>query len=403
MKRNMACKKLSPLDIARMFFLFLAFVWGWDVVWRLQGKELYRSYHSLIYLFVSFAFYLVVKIWKERAALRKSDYAGLEKDLRSRLKQKEQKKQLNQKEYREYIELHMELLWVDLILGRYDEYLKEWEKLYDMSSYLTQMQKLQLWLASIDYIAFTPKVACAEDKLEKAGWEFQQLEGISGRMKREAGKKIRLARYLVGEKWEDVLELLNMASNSLKKRGILEQVIVAFIRGNCYYKLGSYEKAYVELQFAVKWGCDTKYALMAKDILEIIPGKEQYEAKSDRKLKSLKYKGIGKVILLAVDCFIIVLLGVVYNDCSYGSSMEEAYRKRYLCAENEPIVLYSEKIDDYELAILEEGEKTVYGLFSKPADSDYKIEKFLFVYNHTGEDPMEKYELELTEVLLNYS
>lgn len=172
---------------------------------------------------------------------------------------------------------------------------------------------------------------------------------------------------------------------------------MAFIRGNCYYKLGSYEKAYVELQFAVKWGCDTKYALMAKDILEIIPGKEQYEVKSDRKLKSLKYKGIGKVILLAVDCFIIVLLGVVYNDCSYGSSMEEAYRKRYLCAENEPIVLYSEKIDDYELAILEEGEKTVYGLFSKPADSDYRVEKFLFVYNHTGEDPMEKYELELTE------
>lgn len=108
MKRSIIYKKLSLLDIARMFFLFLAFVWGWDVVWRLQEKELYRSYHSLIYLFVSFAFYLVATIWKERAALRKSDYAGLEKDLRSRLKQKEQKKQLNQKEYREYIELHME-------------------------------------------------------------------------------------------------------------------------------------------------------------------------------------------------------------------------------------------------------------------------------------------------------
>lgn len=125
----------------------------------------------------------------------------------------------------------------------------------------------------------------------------------------------------------------------------------------------------------------------------LMKNKEKYEGKWD----ALKYRGTGKVILLAANCVVILLLGIARYRCSYGDSMEEIYRRRYLCTENEPVVLYFEEIGDHEMAILEEGEKMVYGLFRRTADSCYRAEDFIFVYELTADNLYEEYEIEISE------
>lgn len=243
MKRNITYKKISPLDIAKMLLLFLSLSQVLDFVWRVQGKEIFRSYQSLICVFVCLALYCVADIWKNRILMREG------------------------------------------ILGR--------------------------------------KLKKAEEVLVPSG-------DINAGVKKKAGEDIR-------------------------------------------------------------------YAAAANDMLEIMPGKDQYKEKYTGRSDTLKYRGAGKVILLAVSCFMILLFSVVSYCCSYGDSMEEVYRKRYLCAENEPVILYSEKVGDHEMAILKEGEKTVYGLFRKTSDSYYRAEKFIFAYNRIEDDLYEEYEIEISE------
>lgn len=123
MKKNIIFKKISPLNIVKVLSLFLAFIGIWDAFRWFQEKEIYRSYQSLLYVFASLFVCCMVEILRSRVMLKKSVYGDMEKYLRQQLSLKERKEWLSQKEFREYIELHMELCLTDLLLGRYDGYI----------------------------------------------------------------------------------------------------------------------------------------------------------------------------------------------------------------------------------------------------------------------------------------
>lgn len=135
-----------------------------------------------------------------------------------------------------------------------------------------------------------------------------------------------------------------------------------------------YSLIYVFALFALYWAADIWKNHIVRRIGDL------------EKLETARYKTGGKIILLAMNVFIALLFGVVNYYCSYGESIEDLYRKRYLCADNEPIVFYSEKIGDYEVAVLGEAERTSYCVFQNTKGSDYKFKSISRTDNYSEND-----------------
>lgn len=376
MKRIITNKKILPQDILKIFSLFLAFVWFWDSIWRLWDRELYLFYYSLMYVFAFCALYCIADTWKNHIVWNKSDFKALEKYLRL---------QLNQRKSKGNIELYMELLLVDLLLGKYDEYQEEKKKLGNLDNYLTEIQKLQLRILHIDYLISVNEITYLQEELEKAEKELEESCIIRDKAKRKIREQIKLRRYLAEERWEEILELIKGTSRNLKRGGLLEQVTMAYIRGKCYYKLGRYKEAYAELQFVIKWGNNIRYVAMANDMIEKIPDKWLYEKEYCKRVEFAGHGAGRKLIFLIANCVMVLLLGIVSYYSSYGVSMEEVYSKRYLCSEDEPVIFYNKQIGDYEIAVLGEGKNTSYCVFQKREDSNYKIKTIHRVENYAEE------------------
>ena len=208
MKRIITNKKILPQDILKIFSLFLAFVWFWDSIWRLWDRELYLFYYSLMYVFAFCALYCIADTWKNHIVWNKSDFKALEKYLRL---------QLNQRKSKGNIELYMELLLVDLLLGKYDEYQEEKKKLGNLDNYLTEIQKLQLRILHIDYLISVNEITYLQEELEKAEKELEESCIIRDKAKRKIREQIKLRRYLAEERWEEILELIKGTSRNLKR------------------------------------------------------------------------------------------------------------------------------------------------------------------------------------------
>lgn len=137
-----------------------------------------------------FGVLLCGRYMENRVWMRKVSYDALEKYLRQQLIQKEQKGQLDLKEFREYIELHMEVLLTDFLLGRYDGYLQEREKLRSLENHLTDMQKLKLQFLNIDYMISVNETEkeSLEEELKKAEKALAQSVTINAGVKKKTEK-----------------------------------------------------------------------------------------------------------------------------------------------------------------------------------------------------------------------
>ena len=304
---------------------------------------------------------------------------------------------LNQKRYKEHIGLHLELLYTSLVLGKYDQSQQEIDKLKEWNNRLNNMQRFQLQLYNIDCMISMNKTASLKKELEKAEIALNKLQRVNNKTMQKVQMGIRLRRYLTEENWEDILKLLKEISKVSKNVTIYEQICIAYIQGKCDYELKNYKEAFEELRFVIKYGGSTKYVKLANCLLEKIPEKNLPEKISAKKYIRIKHGMNRKIFFLIISCFMVSLFNIVIYWWSQGKSIEEAYSKRYLCAENELTIFYQNNIGDYELVILNEDEKIAYCLFKETGGLNYKLIDSFRIDKNVENNQMELMETEMTE------
>lgn len=364
MKRNGTYRKIALTNILKILSLFFAINFALGAILQIKEKDFYQFFYLLIYLFGCLAIYCIADIWKNWTIWGKCDFEANRQYLQ-RLSR--------QKRFKEHVKLHLGLLFTDLVLGRYEESRQEFEKLNGLERRLSNRQRLQLRLWHIDYMISAKETDSLKKELEEAQKDLEQLKGVHEKVRQRVGKEISQRRYLIEEKWEDVLKVLKEAPKLSLNLTVYEQINTAYIRGTCYYQLGRYEEAINELRFTVRRGGNTKYVALANDLIEKIPGKDLLESKYDGKNRRTEYGINIKTIFLMASCFMALLVGAACFYCSHGNSMEEAYCRRYMCMGNRPEVFCLEKIGDYETAVLDGADQMSYCLFRKTSDSDYHI------------------------------
>lgn len=388
MKKNRNDKKIFVTNMVKMFSIFLLVVCVWIAIITIKENEFYRLPSILIFIFVDSILYCIMNLWKKWIIQEKCDFEAQEAYVISLLKQKR---------FKEKVSLHMELLFTSLVLGKYDESQQEIEELYRLNNRLNSMQRLQLQLWHIDYMLSVNKMADSKKELENIERFLEKLSGISDKIRQKSQRNINLRKYLAEGKWEEILRLLNNASKIQGNMTVFEQISTAYIRGKCYYWLGRYEEAFLELRFVAEWGGNTKYVTLANDLIEKIPEKNLHEDVYAKQSIKVKYKINKEVIVLILCCFCVLFFAWLNYYCSHGNSIEEAYCRQFLCAEDEITIFYRESIDDYELIILNEDEKVAYCLFKETARSNYIIVDFFRIDKNVGNDQTELMRVDMTE------
>ncbi len=265
------------------------------------------------------------------------------------------------------VNLHKELLYDELALGKYDECKREIEELHQLESRLKPLQRIEIQLYYIDYLMAVNITEPVHTELENAENLLASISVKRDEIKQAYQRGIRFRRYRIEEQWEDMLEFIR---TELKRgRSTLEQVVNAYYCGWCCYCLGRYEEAFNELKYAAEYGGNTKYVKLANELMDQIPEKNLYDnniAGQSKKQDRRFYKMVA--IILAVCGLLIMMWLGVHRYFMRGESIEEAYSKKYFCAQDELVVIYQKEIDNYEMAILYDGEYVAYCLFEETAN-----------------------------------
>lgn len=385
MKKNRNHIKILIANLLRTLLVFFIVIGIWIGILYIKESDFFQFYNVLIFIFLAIIVYCVMDIWKIWIIQEKCDFQAQETYIL---------KLLNQKRYKEHIGLHLELLHTSLILGKYDQSKQEIDKLNEWNSRLNNMQRFQLQLCNIDCMISMNKTASLKKELEKAEIALNKLHRVNNKTKQNIQTSIRLRRYLIEEKWEEILKLLKDISKVSKNATIYEQIYIAYIQGKCDCELKNYKEAFEELRFVINYGGNTKYVKLANNLLEKMPEKNLPENIYAKKYIKIKH-GMGrKIIFLIISCFLVLLFSIVTYWWSQGKSVEEAYSKRYLCAENELTIYYQKNIGDYKLVILNEDEKIAYCLFKETGESNYKIVDSFRIDKNVDNNQMELMETE---------
>lgn len=328
-------------------------------------NKIYELPHIFPLIFANIVVFWIVFLWRNWIIYDKCDFQAYEKYVLSILKRKRSKENVN---------LHMSLLSVSLVLGKYDESKQEIDELHRLDSRLKPAQRLEVQLYNICYMASVNETTSLNTELENAKNTLQKLSDKSDRIRQVYQRSIKFHQYYIEERWEDVLELLKETSKT--DMTIYSQVNTAYHRGKCYYNLGRYEEAFYELKFVTKYGGNTKYVTLANDLIEKIPEKNLYESKSAKQSIKGKHRLLNKIniILIISSLLLIISIGIHYH-FSHGNSIEEAYCRRYFRAQDELTIIYQKNIGDYELVILYDEGNTKYLAYClfEVKDSVYKI------------------------------
>lgn len=363
-EKNKNDKILMLAHIIRLCSIAFLLPSIWVAIFEIRAGEIYPFSCALIFIFAAIAACCLMTCQINWIVCGKCDVQAYEKFLRSLLRRKG---------YQENVKLHIELLITSLVLGKYDESRQEIDVLQRLNGKSKPVQRLNVQLFCIDYMIAMNETSFLNEALENAENALLMLNVKNDRIKQKFQRGIKHRRYLIEERWEDLLELLK--ESSPKKMTIYEQVNNAYYYGGCCYHLGRYEEAFEKLKFVAEYGGNTKYVALANELIEKIPEKNLYENKSAGQSKKVKHRINKTVIIFAVSC-ILFILSIGFNRyCSYGNSIEEAYCRRYFCTEDDLTILYQNKIDDYELVILydEENEKNVAYCLFDVTDSGYKM------------------------------
>lgn len=280
-------------------------------------------------------------------------------------------KSLLKKRNKGNINLHKILMYDCLVLGKYDECRQEFEELHRLENRLKPLQRLEVQLYYIDYLYAVNETEPLHAELENAENLLSSINIKRGQTKQALQRGIKIRRYRIEERWAEQLELLK-ADRERNQTG-WERVVNAYYYGWSCYCLGRYEEAFCELKFAAKYGGNSKYVNMANEMIEQIPEKNLYENKYAGQTKKIKHNGNYKGVVILAVCFLLLIIMIrVDRHYTFGDSIEEAYSKKYFCSQDELVMIYQKEIDNYEMAILYDGEDVVYCLFAV-TDDHYRI------------------------------
>ncbi len=364
MEKNKNHKILLIVMKMITFSIFFLAIVVWVGILAIIQNAIYELPLIFSLIFADIAICCMMLLWWRWIIFEKCDFQAYEKYVLSFLKRKR---------YKENVNFHKSLLFISLVLRKYDESRQEIDELRRLDSRLTPAQRLEVQLHIIDYMICVNETASLNTELENAKNILQKLSGKNDRIKLIYQGSLKLRQYLIEERWEDVLKLLKIISKN--NMTTFEQVNTAYYRGKCCYNLGRYEEAFHEFKFVTKYGGNTMYVTWANDLMEKIPEKNLYESKSPEQSIKVKHR-INKItITLAISCLLLILSIGINHYCSHGNSIEEAYSRRYFCAQDELTIIYQKEIDNYELVILyDEGnaQNMAYCLLEE-TDSVYKI------------------------------
>lgn len=273
------------------------------------------------------------------------------------------------------VNLHKELLYDSLALGKYDECRREIEELHQLESRLKPLQRIEIQLYYIDYLIAVNITEPLHTELENAENLLASISVKRDEIKQAYQRGIRFRRYRIEEQWEDMLEFLR--TEPKRGRTTLEQVVNAYYCGWCCYCLGRYEEAFNELKVAAEYGGNSKYVKLANELMAQIPEKNLYDNNiaGQSKKQDRRFYIMVAIILAVCGLLIMIWLGA-HRYFMRGKSIEEIYSKKYFCAQDELVVIYQKEIDDYEMAILYDGEYVAYCLFEETANHYRLIESF---------------------------
>lgn len=273
------------------------------------------------------------------------------------------------------VNLHKELLYDSLALGKYDECRQEIEELHQLESRLKPLQRIEIQLYYIDYLMAVNITEPLHTELENAENLLASISVKRDEIKQAYQRGIRFRRYRIEEQWEDMLEFLR--TEPKRGRTTLEQVVNAYYCGWCCYCLGRYEEAFNELKVAAEYGGNSKYVKLANELMAQIPEKNLYDNNiaGQSKKQDRRFYIMVAIILAVCGLLIMIWLGA-HRYFMRGKSIEEIYSKKYFCAQDELVVIYQKEIDDYEMAILYDGEYVAYCLFEETANHYRLIESF---------------------------
>lgn len=392
MKGNRIYRKLYVASVLRIFFLYFAVISFLGGIHQIIERDMYQYFWTLVITFACLAVSCTADIKRSRIAWGYCDFEAHREQYR---------RLLAKKKYRRYARFHLELLFTCLILGRYEECLHEIEELHLLERRvggLSGKHKLQLHLWSIDYMLSVNETEYLGRELEEAREALERLGGIRDKRRWRIGERIRLRQYLAEERWEDILELLKDFPWGQRNVPVYTQVFTAYIRGKCYYQLGRYREALRELRFTARWGGGTKYVSLANELIEKIPERYLHEDGDIGEISILKYKTGIKGIFLAASCFLAILsaASVYYHSC--GSSVEEAFGRRYLFDADEFSVVYSENIGEYELAVLNGKGRAGYCLFRKTSGSGCRIVESFRTDKSTENEALKEWEIVVAQL-----
>ncbi len=212
-----------------------------------------------------------------------------------------------------WVLLHLELLFTSIVLEKYEESREEIEILHSLDSRMNREQRLRLHLLSMDYKYAMGEYSSSspEEDVETAKEMLKKCKRIRGRRKKQYQDAIELRRCLIEEEWKDALRLLV----AMEKRSVYEQMYCSYKMGSCFYELGKYEAAFRQLEVVSKWGGVAKFAAGADALLEKIPNREWYETGEQKKEKRI---GISPRCYKIAVAIIIGLLwiGFAFASCS---------------------------------------------------------------------------------------
>lgn len=301
------------------------------------------------------------------------------------------------KRSRNSVRLHLSLLYTELVLGRYDECQAEIEEINRLEKRLSEEQKIVFKQHCIGYLYWTGDRDSSSEKLTEMSEMLQSAEKINENTRRALEENILLYKYLLEDNWEEVV------SQEGKEKGgsVYVQVNRAYFMGKAYYQMGDYENAFSHLTFVAAWGGNTKYVSLAKEMLSTIPEKEKYEGITVEKPLNSK-SGIYKKLRFFLAC-IVVFVGncifMLFGRNISADSVEEAYCKEYwIGGKDQVVVLYQKDFNDYEVAILCDGDKIGYCLcekIEKESGETYKIINSIRTDQHIKTTMWEKATLQM--------
>lgn len=345
----------------RLFLMVVALVSSiWCIV---NDSELWVV--NIILAFIMIV--CVTKIFQERMERITGEYCEFVSylDLCKRLTKK--------KISRNNVGHHLDLLNGYLIIGSYEEALQEIAELKRLEERLSALQKIEFQILSVVYNRecereMSPgKQEKIIKELKELSLKLNQLEKVDVAKKENLCERIMLQKYLLQEQWDEIIKL----EEGKNPETTYKRVVKAYALGLCYLKTDRYEESYKNLTYVIECGGETKYVGLASEIMELLPIDE-----GERIEHVQTHTGIFallKYLILVILCagFFIYINFFIHK--ASGNSIVEAYSKSYWLNKESVEVIYQEELDQYEFAIISDGNHISYVLFEERMQNAEKI------------------------------